>query len=130
MSNPNAAFAHDEDLDGPIEITQRNYNQGEATSINPMTRQARPKRQSSFAAVVADLAVGDSATRSHTLNQGMTLAEFERDLKEMKSMIDNNVRPALVNAKKLTGGEYRVETSQTITTAGRIYLLAIVTRIS
>lgn len=125
------ATDYDEDLDGPrIVVTDMDSNK-EETMINPTPRRGfASKKQSSFAAVVADLGIGESASRTHHLNQDMTLAELQRDLSEMKSMIDNNVRPAVVSAKKLTGGEYRIETTTSITTAGRVYLLAIVTRTS
>lgn len=98
-----------------------------ANGLSPASLRKRTK-ESSFSSVVADLAVGESASRVHHLNQSMTIGEFERDLSEMKSMIANNARPSVKTAQARTGGQYRVETGETITAAGRIYLLVIVTR--
>ena len=86
------------------------------------------RRESSFAAVVSDLEVGESASRTHFLNQDMTLADLARDMAEMKAMIRNNAQPAVVAARKRTGGQYRVESGETITQGGNVYLLVIVTR--
>lgn len=120
---------YDEDLDGPREPTRTPIENNSMSNINPLTGQPkRPKKSSSFTAVVTDLEVGESASRTHPLNENMTLAELQRDLSEMKDQISNNVRPLVRKAQEATGGTYRVETSQTITTSGRIYLLAIVTR--
>lgn len=123
---------YDEDLDGPILINHISMDGTvNQVDINPLTGRAkRPKKSSSFTAVVTDLEVGESASRTHPLNENMTLAELQRDLSEMKDQISNNVRPLVRKAQEATGGTYRVETSQTITTSGRIYLLAIVTRTS
>lgn len=86
------------------------------------------RRESSFAAVVTDLEVGESASRTHYLNPEMTLADLARDIHEMKAMIRNNAQPAVVAARKRTGGQYRVETGETISQGGNVYLLVIVTR--
>jgi hypothetical protein len=88
------------------------------------------RRDSSFSSVVSDLEVGESASRTHFLNPDMTLAKMHEEMREMKSMIANNARPAITAAKQRTGGEYRIETGETITTAGRVYLLVIITRIA
>lgn len=93
-------------------------------SKSPVTR----RRESSFAAVVADLDVGEVASRTHHLNSEMTLAELAVNMPEMKAMIRNNATPAVTQARKRTGGEYRIETAETITPSGRIYLLVLVTR--
>lgn len=122
---------YDPDLDGPREPTRTPTENNSMSNINPLTgRPKRPQKSSSFTAVVSDLEVGESASRTHALNENMTLAEFQRDMSDMKDQISNNVRPLVRKAQEATGGTYRVETSQTITTSGRIYLLAIVTRTS
>lgn len=90
-----------------------------------------PKAKSgSFSAMVADLEVGQSATRTHQLNEGMTLLELASEMREMKAMISNNARPSIAMAKERTGNDYRVETAESITTGGRVYLHVIATRIA
>ena len=85
-------------------------------------------KSSSFSATVADLKLGECATRTHFLNPKMTLAELARDMAEMKAQILNNARPSVKIARERTGNDYRIETSESITTGGRIYLHVIVTR--
>lgn len=126
---------YDEDLDGPLDSLTSSTQPDSQLSDDGVTnaglglKKVRQK-MSSFAAVVSDLAIGESASRTHMLNDSMTLAQMRQDMSEMKAMISNNVRPSVAVAKKRTGGEYRVETGETITTGGRVYLLVIVTRIS
>jgi len=86
------------------------------------------RKSSSFSAVVCDLSVGESASRVHLLNPDMTLAEMHAEMRDLKATISNNARPSITQAKQQTGGEYRIETGETVTTAGRFYLLVIVTR--
>lgn len=88
----------------------------------------KPKKQSSFVAVLCDLDVGGSAVRNHSPNADITLAQLAEELSEMKAMISNNVRPSVRIATEKTGFTYSVETSQTITSAGRVYVQVIVTR--
>lgn len=125
---------YDEDLDGPMTATTFNTQPGlqvkddREPKSNPLTGKKMRQRSSSFAAVVSDLEVGESASRVHMLNEDMTLAQMRDDMKEMKAMISNNARPSVTMAKQRTGGEYRIETGETITTSGRVFLLVIVTR--
>lgn len=88
----------------------------------------KPKKQSSFVAVLCDLDVGGSAVRNHSPNADITLTQLAEELSEMKAMISNNVRPSVRIATEKTGFTYSVETSQTITSAGRVYVQVIVTR--
>lgn len=88
----------------------------------------KAKKQSSFVAVLCDLDVGGSAVRNHSPNTDITLTQLAEELSEMKAMISNNVRPSVRIATEKTGFTYSVETSQTITSAGRVYVQVIVTR--
>lgn len=109
---------------GPAQAAEPSTGGLQPRSKSPVTR----RRESSFAAVVADLDVGEVASRTHHLNSEMTLAELAVNMPEMKAMIRNNATPAVTQARKRTGGEYRIETAETITPSGRIYLLVLVTR--
>ena len=122
---------YDPDLDGPLEeygqMVEAKMQQAERR--NPLTGSKARTKSGSFAAAVADLEVGDCATRTHTLNDQMTLAELARDMREMKDQISNNARSSVRIAQERTNNQYRVETGETITTSGRVYLNVIVTRV-
>ncbi len=94
----------------------------------PETVTPKPKKQSSFVAVLCDLDVGGSAVRNQSPNADITLTQLAEELSEMKAMISNNVRPSVRIATEKTGFTYSVETSQTITSAGRVYVQVVVTR--
>lgn len=136
MTNPNvmtqAEREWEEENARLNELTaQSNLQRANESKSNVTMLPHKPRRrESSFAAVVADLEVGESASRTHYLNPDMTLAELARDIHEMKAMIRNNAQPAVVAARKRTGGQYRVESGETISQAGNVYLLVIVTRIA
>ena len=123
MTNQAQASAQTDDWDEDEQDTTAAVTQ---KALKTTTR----RKESSFSSVVSDLDIGESASRTHFLNQDMTLAKMHQEMREMKAMISNNARPAVSAAKQRTGGEYRIETGETITTAGRVYLLVIVTRIS
>ena len=123
MTNQAQASAQTDDWDEDEQDTTAAVTQ---KALKTTTR----RKDSSFSSVVSDLDIGESASRTHFLNQDMTLAKMHQEMREMKAMISNNARPAVSAAKQRTGGEYRIETGETITTAGRVYLLVIVTRIS
>lgn len=86
------------------------------------------KKQSSFVAILCDLDVGASAVRNHSPNADITLSQLAEELSEMKAMISNNVRPSVRIATEKTGFSFTVETSQTLTPTGRVYVQVIVTR--
>lgn len=123
-----ATEQHDPWEEGLTSATQPDLDAQDRHALKPKAKGQR--RESSFAAVVADLEVGQSASRVHHLNSEMTLAEMQRDMREMKAMIANNAKPSVNIARQRTGGEYRVETGETITTAGRVFLVVIVTRVA
>lgn len=102
----------------------------EKLGVKPIPEAAimKPKKQSSFVAILCDLDVGSSAVRNHSPHPMMTIAQLAEELSEMKAMISNNVRPSVRIATEKTGHTFAVETSQTITTTGRVYVQVIVTR--
>lgn len=124
----NTATADHDDWDADdTSATQPDLAAQDQHALKPKGKGQR--KESSFAAVVADLEVGQSASRVHHLSSEMTLAEMQRDMREMKAMIANNAKPSVNIARQRTGGEYRIETGETITTGGRVFLLVIVTRV-
>lgn len=89
---------------------------------------ASRRRSSSFASVVSDLEVGESASRTHRLNDTMTLGELRDDMRELKEMLRNNTAPAVSAARRNTGGTYTIEVGETIMPGGSIYLVVVVSR--
>jgi len=118
-----------DDDDALTSDTQRDLEAETAPKVNLLTGKKVRQKSSSFASVVADLEVNESACKAHMVVD-MTLAQLSSNLSEMKKMVGNNARPSVNMAQKRTGNEYRIETGETLTTGGRIYLLVIVTRIA
>lgn len=83
----------------------------------------------SFASQVSALNPGESVSRIHSPNENLTLKELRAELSEMKAMVRNNTTPAVTAARRTTGGSYTIETSETITPGGSIFIVCIVTRI-
>lgn len=113
----------------PTSSTQTVPPKGEEPRLNALTGKPVRSKSSSFASTVADLDIDESACKAHMLAADMTLATLSKNMSEMKTMVGNNARSSVAVAKKRTGNEYRVETAETLTTGGRVYLLVIVTRI-
>jgi hypothetical protein len=97
-------------------------------SAVPFSEYSKP-RHSSFTSVLCDLAVGASATKTHTLDEDMALGWLIESLGDMKKVIANNCRPSITQARRKTGFNYGVETSHTLTASGRIFLHVVVTRL-
>ena len=114
----------------PTSNTQPVPGADDEPKVNLLTGKKVRQKSSSFASVVADLDIDESACKAHMLDKDMTLAKLSSSMSEMKTMVGNNARPSVAIAKKRTGNEYRIETGETLTTGGRIYLLVIVTRIA
>lgn len=112
-----------------IQGTQTNQDQeANMTDIDSKASVKPTKKNSSFVAVLCDLEVGGTAVRNHSPHHLMTLAQLQEELSEMKAMISNNVRPSVRIATEKTGHQFSVETSQSITGTGRVYVQVIVTR--
>lgn len=60
----------------------------------------------------------------------ITVHELAEQGTEMRRQIRNAVGSSIAAAKKITGHEYDVEVTNAMTTASRLYLIAIITRTS
>lgn len=98
------------------------------TKDTDVPKPASRMRSSSFAAMVSDLEVGDSASRVHRINPDMTLEEVAENMSEMKDMMRNNAAPAVKAARTRTGGAYSIEVGDMVMPGGRMYLVVVVTR--
>jgi hypothetical protein len=114
----NQTTTFDPDLDGPTNTT----------SPTPTGKTSR-RKESSFAAVLSDLEVGESACRPILLTPESTATTpYHETIKALKVKLHNNSRQAVETAMNRTGGKYRIESSETCTASGHIYVLLIVTR--
>lgn len=94
--------------------------------------QRRGPQPGSFAAHVAALQVGETATRAMTLTPSK--GHLQRDLDDIASFrerLANNITPAVTRAKRnISGSDYTTEVTQVLTPKGRIYVVAFITRIA
>lgn len=88
------------------------------------------KRSSSFASVISDLDVGETASRAVRVDQSLTLAEYTERYAALREALRNNVAPSVRQAKLRTGGEYSVEVVDTLTPSRSLFIVALVTRIA
>ena len=89
-----------------------------------------PSRQKagSLTAQVAALDIGECASKASPVDTRLTLADYVLNGAEMREAIRNSVKSSVRLASSRTGGKYDTEVSDMITTGGRLYIVAVVTR--
>lgn len=90
----------------------------------------RRARSSSFAASVADLMVGETASRAVQLRPDIPLAEIASSIASLREELRNNVAPAVRRARESVGGTYTVEVEEVWTGRGNLFLVGFVTRVT
>lgn len=102
--------------------------------IHPMSNQTDTpttrKRSSSFNAVVADLEVGESASRAFKIDPDTTIGEIVEQRAATRAMLRNNVLAAMARAKTATGGDYSLDVGELVAHSGTMFNVVIVTRIA
>lgn len=88
------------------------------------------KRSSSMASVIADLEIGETASRAQRVDPTTTLTDYAEQYAELRESLRNNVAPSVRQAKARTGGEYSIEIVDTLTQNRALFIIALVTRIS
>lgn len=104
---------------------------------SPITRKAtnmtdnlnRTGKKTSLVATLCDSEVGWITTRSHAVPDHWTMGKLREELSDLKAMVSNNVRPSVRQASEKSGFEFSVETSQTITQTGRVFIQVLITRV-
>lgn len=99
----------------------------------PETGVAEPKRgkESSFSAQVADLQVGDTASRAVQIDGEHTLATFAESASLWRDQLRNTIAPAVKRAKaRNADAEYTNEIGTMIMPGMSLYIVAVVTRVS
>jgi hypothetical protein len=86
-------------------------------------------RSSSFTAQVADLALGETASKLLPVEPSAALCDIQKDLPAIRERLRNNVASSVRHAKARTGGNYSVEVCDLHTPTGQWFTIALVTRI-
>ncbi len=101
----------------------------DTNQIEPIMTDTTPRtRSSSFAAVVLDLAPGESASRVRKVDGTMSVERLTDELPELRQQMRNAIAPAVKRASEQTGRTYSVEVGEMIAPKGTLYLVAVVTR--
>lgn len=125
---PKVNYSHTAELtrseQAQLELTQAK------TKIAAMTASKKgfQRKTSSFNAVVADLEVGECASKVIPLPDTLTVAQMAEQLSTLKQQAQNNVKDAMRRARADTGGTYSLSTSDTITPGGEVYIVLIIRR--
>lgn len=83
----------------------------------------------SFASQVAALSPGECAMRGTPLDVRMALFEVQGKLSVMKERLRDSVGSSVREARKRTGGEYKISITDMIAPDNKLYIIAIVNRV-
>lgn len=93
--------------------------------ITPPSR----RKQSSFAAQVIDLEIGQSCSRVEQIDPTMSLLMIQQNINTMRRQFRDRCDPAVAEAKKQTGNSYISESADFMTKASSWFLVVVVTRV-
>lgn len=102
---------------------------GLATPEDDVNVPAR-RKSTSFNAQVAELSIGETASRANRIDESLTVAQVRAAIAEMKTGLRNNLKKVAQRAAESTGGEFSVEVTDVTTSASNWYLLGLITRIA
>lgn len=89
------------------------------------------RRPASMISQIAALKVGECVTRTMEVQGDVTLADIQQNLATWKRGMASSVSSSVKHAKERIGhgkAQFSVETTHTLTSSGRLYVVAIVTR--
>jgi hypothetical protein len=84
----------------------------------------------SFAAQIADLEIGGTATRARLIDGALTAYEIRSRMARWKESMRNNVAPSVRDVASRTGKEFVIEIAELVTPIGQWFLIALVSRTS
>lgn len=98
--------------------------------IDPDTMTDAPSpRPGSFQYALTSLAVGESISKVRKLDHSNTVvADYQSEMTNLKRTMSNALRNVVVRASDTTGGTYQTTVSETLTSAGEFWCVAIITR--
>lgn len=74
------------------------------------------------------LGSGECYTKSVEIDSKLTMFDLQASITEWKHKLRQSVNQSVRHAKKFDGRELSIETTQTVTSTGRMFVQAIVTR--
>jgi hypothetical protein len=92
-----------------------------------MDQPARPNL--SFDSQVAALQIGESVSKVRAVDPTTTVERLPDELPEIRNQVRNACAPAVARAKQGSSAIYTVEVGDTVMPSGRLYVVAIVTRL-
>lgn len=88
------------------------------------------RKSSSFSAQVSDLEVGESAIKNIQIDLRLMDTANVEGMAERREQMRNNVASPIRAAKERTGGTYSTELTDVFLPSGRLFIVAVVTRMS
>lgn len=89
------------------------------------------RRPGSMISQITAMKVGECVTRTMEIEGDVTLADIQQNLALWKRGLASSVSSSVKHAKERLGhgkAQFSVETTHTLTSTGRLYIMAIVTR--
>ena len=84
----------------------------------------------SLTSQVAALEVGDCASKVIAVPLTATVSDYMRDGSDMRKQLRNSVNSCVRLAAQRSGGEHEIEVSSMVSTGGRLYIVAVITRVA
>lgn len=101
---------------------------GGATSARTSRRRVRP---TSFTTIVSSLTVGETASRAIQVDDNLKLADFTSAVAKLREDVRNNVAPCIRRARQaVVDATFTVEVEELLTGRGKLFLVALVTRVT
>lgn len=97
-------------------------------SKKPMNQEIKPNH--SFDSQVAALQIGESVSKVRAVDPTTTVERLPDELPEIRNQVRNACAPAVRRAKEINDRAiYTVEVGDAVMPSGRLYVVAIVTRL-
>lgn len=105
----------------------------QAALENPESDVAIPgtRRLTSMISQIAGMKVGECVTRTMEIQGDVTLVDVQQNLSAWKRGMASSLSSSVKHAKERIGhgkAQFSVETTHNLTSTGRLYIMAIVTR--
>jgi hypothetical protein len=96
----------------------------------PDVREPMRRKLYSFVGSLAELKIGETASKISPIDPTMSLADVQANLTNFRATLRNNVTSSVRQASARSGGEYSVEVTDFVTPSGQWYVIALVTCVS
>lgn len=101
-----------------------------AAMSTPETDVEVPSRHKagSLTSQVAALEVGECTSKVIAVPLNATVSDYMREGSDMRKQLRNSVQSSVRLAAQRSGGEHEIEVSSMVSTSGRLYIVAVITR--